>query len=1007
MNRYRSIYQLCVLSLLFSIGLQAVFAQTRPVKVKAPKVEDRRPPSEKLAEKPFTIKRKLVQNLVTRYNYYYHAKLRLDGVTRNINRQGQDNFNVLLPFYPYSPQNMGLSTNELDSVVYKASVAIQIHDPRGKWIDDCYLLIGRAYYYMSDWDNANKTFQFVNTTFAPRKKDDYKVVIGSQENDQITVASKEKRKGFFGRFKHIYARNDAFLWRARTLIEQKDFDEVQSLLSVLETDPNFPKRLDGQLAEVQAYSRYSQGRYAESIAPLQEAIKKSRNKDEKTRMAYILAQLYVKYQRPDSAMNMFRKVIKLKPDPVMDFQARMEIARINATANGGGIEESIAALRKMARKEKYIRFRDAIYYTMAVIIVDKDPDAAVAFLKKGLTMESTNPIQKVLSYKALADIYYYQRAYMDSRNYYDSTASTMPPGFPDSALIVTRKNVLSDVAAKIATIQREDSLLYLATLPDAARNTVLEEMAAGIRKQAEEKRKAESKKRRRDRDNTDAFVNNNNILAGNNPTSGPPVDDKGDWYFYNTASKASGFSEFKRRWGNRALSDNWRRSNNGTVVASNNNDPMAGNVTTGDERTPGSSEGNAPAADSVTAQSLAAGLPLTPEKQTASRNAVMDARFDLGKLYYDKLDNGLLAIETYDTLLVKHPDHPKKPEVVYSLYVWHNALNHTAAAKTYKDRVLNQHGNTNFAQIIQFGALKDIDADKKKKISTAYDSAYVAYLAGNYTGALDRKREADSSFGYNFLQPKFDLLEAMAIIKTDTSNSRGIAAVKAVIDKYPAEEGIRNQAQQILDALHNKDSIVTYLTGLTTRRRDTTSNIIDEDISIRYPWQHPQPKFDDSVRIKTAGVKDPAAIDNKAAIPNVVIKTLPPPKPVTPYKLNANNPHFVVLLFKRVSKAIMDQGLEQFARYNAAKHAADKIEVGSFVLTPTETMLIFRLFENEEKALQYYDEIRDEAQANIIPRIPATDYTLFVISRDNFILMNNTKDLQGYQQFFKETYITE
>src|SRR5690242_2743841 len=100
MNCSRSLYvRACVVSLMMCSGALAVFGQSqvnKPVKV-----EDRRPPSEKMAEKRWTIKRKLVQNTVTRYNYYYHAKLKLEGVLKGINTQRQDNYNVLLPFYPF------------------------------------------------------------------------------------------------------------------------------------------------------------------------------------------------------------------------------------------------------------------------------------------------------------------------------------------------------------------------------------------------------------------------------------------------------------------------------------------------------------------------------------------------------------------------------------------------------------------------------------------------------------------------------------------------------------------------------------------------------------------------------------------------------------------------------------------------------------------------------------------------------------------------------------------
>lgn len=982
-----------------------------------PKVQDRRPPSEKMAEKKFTWNRKLMQNLVTRYNYYYNAKMKLDGVVKTIARQGLDNYNDLLPFYPYSLQDQGLNANDLDSVILKASVAIQIHDPRGKWIDDCYLLIGRAYFYKSDWENARKTFQFMNLAFVPKKKTDYNTVVGATENDQISIATKEKRKGIFGKYKHKKARNDAFLWNARTLLEEKEYDEVQSLLNVLATDPNFPRRLDGDLAEVRAYAHYKQGRYAETINPLREAIGQSRNRETRARMSYILGQLYARQLQPDSAMDMFRKVIRQKPDPMMDFQARVQIARLNVEGGKGTLEQSLAALRSMLKKERFIPFRDAIYYTMADITAPTDQEAALNYLQLSLKQPSDNTVQKTLTFKAIADIYYSQRKYQLARNFYDSTASVMTPGFGDSAVVSVRKTVLADVADRVTAIQREDSLQRIAAMPETARQAFLEQMAANIRKAFEdEKKKAQQEaedNNDNNNDNNTALAMMNNQFAGNGGRSNGPREEEGDWYFYNASSKSSGFSEFKRRWGNRQAGDNWRRSKQSTVNFANNQlstDQVSDSLLTGPEGEKTVSP------DSVSAQTLASGLPLTPEKLEASRTTQMDAWFDLGKLYHDKLDDTQLAIEAYDSLLFKFPDHPRKPEVLYSLYVWHSSLkDHTAQANVYKDQLMSQYGNTNFANIIKFGALKDVDADRKKLISTAYDSAYTAYQSGNYALALERKRQADSTFGFNFLAPKFDLLEAMITVKTDSSDVMtdtlflSKKAVQAVMDKYPGDEGIRTQAEALLDALNRKKDLVTYLAQLQLEKKDSGgAAMVDENVSIRYPWQTPKPSLD-SAQLRTAQASSPSVTGNVTIAPTTIAPPAPPPppKPVTPYKLNAANPHFVVLSFQKVSKALLDEGLDKFTRYNASKHSSDHIEVGSFVLSPEEVMLVFRLFPDENKALDYFDEIRIAAPSDIIPRIRPTDYTMFVISRDNFILLNSTKDLQGYRDFFDKNYITQ
>src|SRR5690606_5454353 len=46
--------------------------------------------------------------------------------------------------------------------VKMASIAIQRH-PNSKWVDDAYILVGKARMYSLDWGNAIQTFKYVNT----------------------------------------------------------------------------------------------------------------------------------------------------------------------------------------------------------------------------------------------------------------------------------------------------------------------------------------------------------------------------------------------------------------------------------------------------------------------------------------------------------------------------------------------------------------------------------------------------------------------------------------------------------------------------------------------------------------------------------------------------------------------------------------------------------------------------------------------------------------------------
>lgn len=982
------------------VSAQEKPASQTPARTEKPlKLEDRRPPSEKMASKPFTVTRRVVQNTVTRYNYYYHAKLKLEKVLAGINRQRQDNYNVFLPFYPFTVEKLNLDVNELDSVVHKASVAVQLHDPRGRWIDDCYLLVGKAYYFKGDWENAANTFQFINTKFAPKKKSDYNTVVGSSQNDLLSISSREKEKTWYARqFRHTSARNDAFLWQARTLIEQNKHDEAQSLLNILETDPFFPRRLNGQLAELQAWKFYKQGMYAETIEPLRLALKKGNSgRDQKARMYFILGQLYVWQNKYDSAMTAFRDVIALKPDATIDFNARVQIAKANTKVNGGSMEESIAALQTMLRKERFIPFRDAIYYNMAALCANEDPERALDYLNKSLRVESANMLQKTLTFKGMADIHYAGKQYRDAQRYYDSTASIMGPDFYDAELVNARKETLGAVAEKVQVIHDEDSLQRIANLPPAQRDTFLVYQVAAIKAAknpppAEGGRKGGSSVAQAP---PPGFAANNNYKS---PSFGPN-NEGGEWYFYNQNNKSTGFSEFRRRWGNRTLGDNWRRSQQTGALLAGNNNNVNENQPEDSAAAGGLSIADLPA-DSINTALLASHLPDTPEKLQASRTRQEEAYYDLGKLYADKLDDTREGISTYDTLLTRFPGHARKVEVLYSLYVWHNKLNHNELAAKYKNQVLTQFPGTQYAGILTHGLQNNEDKEKNRAAAAIYESAYEAYRGGNYDTVFVLRKMSDSTVGYNSLQPKFDLLEAMAIIKT-RPEEEGKAAIASVITKYPGDAAILAQAKAIQDALERRQQVTDYLTNLEIQRDSSATAQVDENIRIRYPWQAPAPNLTDSLALK-------AKADSAAAVANV-----PPPapvRPVTPYQLGdekAAIPHFVVIHFERVSKVLIDEAVAQFSKYNGEKHASEQLQTSMYALTPSEMMVIVRLFPNENKALTYFDEVSRVASETIIPRIRPTDYRLFIISRENFILLNNTKDLEGYRKFFDNNYITE
>ena len=182
--------------------------------------EDRKLGSEKTADKKFTTTRRFIQNNVTHFNYFYNSNNRVNTVLERAKASFKDDYSQLLPFYPFTLENTKTQKIDLDSVIISSTAGILLHDLRSDWVDNMYLLIGKAYFYRKDFDSANLTFRFINYNLFPRKKkndDDDKVIGTTSEasNGIISIANTEKRNFLQKVVSLPPRRNDALIWLTR------------------------------------------------------------------------------------------------------------------------------------------------------------------------------------------------------------------------------------------------------------------------------------------------------------------------------------------------------------------------------------------------------------------------------------------------------------------------------------------------------------------------------------------------------------------------------------------------------------------------------------------------------------------------------------------------------------------------------------------------------------------------------------------------------------------------
>ncbi|HEX5555275.1 MAG TPA: tetratricopeptide repeat protein [Chitinophagaceae bacterium] len=962
-----------------------------PIVINGKKAEDsswmtQQVPSETLAKKKFTLKRRLIQNMITRFNSYYNAHTKLSSILEAVEKEHQDDYDSLLSIYPYAPGDFTTMSTNLDSVIFNASYGIQIHDPRSKWIDNLYLIAGKAYYFKKDYADAVKAFKYIIKNEGAKTAEGAPEVIGSRGSvpeAQISVATPEKKKLFY----HRPSRNDAFVWLVRTYIDSGSLDQAASLMSTLKTDPAFPERLQLDLAVAETRLYFHQLLPKKAIPFLAKAAALQPDGHLKARWEYLLGQLY--QQRGDwaNALGHYKRVIHLPTDPMMHFYAYLNMTELHILQDKEDFATGSRLLLKMARKEKYDRYRSIIYFSLGrMAIKSRLPDKAIPYLMESLRHNPENVSQKLASSRLLAVTFYNTGRYRLAKMYYDSTAMLMTPGAQGAGTVNLRREALAGVMDQLNVIGRQDSLQRLATMPQDELKTYLEQIV---------KDSLRARKRR------NLVINKPAIKGGNPETAALPRSQTQDsqsnspqtqaWYFYNPALRAKGFSIFRSRWGKRPLADNWR-----TAGASGQTPAVAALHPS----LPADSSAKARPEEGTSSDvaGLMANIPLKPEQKKASDDSIMQAMYQEANIFADRLDNDSASGNILRRLLSRFPESPLTAAIYYRLQLISTHLDSSFQADHYRQLLFEKFPESKYAAALS-QAKKSTLPPTQPLASRLYDAAYLHYLTGNYDRVLALKDSAMRLDPENQQKSRFDLLGAMVVIKQQ-SDSAGKNALRQVLAQDKADTAISREAAAILDALNHKQELIEHLAHLQLPAPEQPGPSADTAAREITSVQQPAGKLQASPKTAVNNPPaPPAGRDTAAATP-----PMPAPAPSTAYKLNAKEPHFVVLAFNHNTKKLMEECLSKFSAYTQQAHPGKGIEVSSYLVGRGQIVLIFRLFADEAAALRYYKEIREKAPTVIIADVPRSAYRFFIISRDNFILLNNTKDYQGYIQFFSRYY---
>jgi outer membrane protein assembly factor BamD (BamD/ComL family) len=981
---------ICLIGLLGSTAFGSLSAQMGfNLEVKKPKpYEERVLKAEKTpTDKKIKPTKRFFQNLTTHYNYYFNANNKLNEVIERAKAGHKDDYSQLLPFYNYSLDATAGDQQELDSVIYKAQTGLVMHDLRSDWADNMYLLWGAAYYFQKKFDSASLMFQFINYAFAEKEKDGYYKYIGSRMdgNNALSISTKEDNSLVKKVFSTAPSRNDALLWRARSMIAGDNLDEAGTLIATLKNDPGFPERLHDELEEVQAFWFYKNRIWDSSAVHLLNALDVAQNKQEKARWEYLAAQLFEKKGNIEEARNWYSKSIGHGTDPILDVYARLNLVRLNKEGGENYIDQNIAELLRMAKRDRFADYRDIIYYMAAQMEIDRGNFAAAQdLLLKASKYNNGNLASRSNAFLMIADMAYNQKNYVTAASFYDSIL-TNELKEEELKRVESRKPSLAKLVKDLAVVSRQDSLQRIAMLPENERKDLITKLAKKLRKQ-----------QGLSEENAGAYSSNNLPLLSPNA---PPVDlfntdTKGEWYFYNNGLRTGGTAQFKQVWGNRPNTDNWRRFSqvSNQLLAKV---PAGATPTTSPQGEP-----TVPVDNTPSFETLVKNVPLTPEALKVSNDSIKNSLFNLGNTYLNEIEDYASAIEAFERLRNLDASFPRMDEVVFGLYYAYAKTGNAGKAAEMKNLLSTKFAGSRFTSIVTSGKDPNAKSAVSPQSTKDYEAVYDLFLEGHFEEAEAAKKRADSLYQTNFWQPQLLYIEAVYHIRQrDDSTAKSI--LNTLIAQNP-NTPLGAKAKNLFDVVSRRQQIEDELNRLNIQRpvEDTAKVVLQPVIKPAEPqYQMAQrdtalAKKQDQGIIKTVPQR-PA--DTLAQKPIVVKK-----KQNTVYQFEPSFTHFAVIVLEKVDGIFSGEAKNAFTRYNKENYYNQDLPVSVVDLDSVHKLMLVGSFDNAQKAIDYIQKARKLAPNEIVPWLKPEKYSFSIISSNNLEVLQTLKDLNQYRKFLEQ-----
>lgn len=692
----------------------------------------------------------------TKFNILYNGDVALERGLQELNNKYVDDYWQRLPIEPLKVDKLALpgvqrdvdnSNASFERAEEKAVKAVQMHGMNiagteyNSQIDNAYLLLGKARYYSQRFVPALEAFTYV---------------IKNYPTADLNTESR--------------------IWRAKTFLRINNEDlALQTLQLILNKKKLYDDVIieDAHTAIAMVYTEMDSTHLVKHH--LKEAVKTSNNREQTARNLFILGQIYREENYKDSSNVIFHQIIDMKHIPYK-YQIHSEIEIAKNLDDGTDILALNYRLTKLINNRENRPYLDELYYQEG-LVYEKQGQFAIAeqSFYKSVHAKNAKQFQKGLSYEKLGDIHFDKANFVVAGAYYDSVLK-IPQERTSKRLrkLERKRNNLDDVISYEAIAHITDSILNIVNMSEEQQTEYFQAYVDDLINQKEI---------------ADALAEQQQNAGFGSFDEDPQTSSNGKWYFYNNQLSGFGQQKFFQVWGNRPYEENWRMSDKSTYRSNLHNENAIAEIKI----------------DESEKYNVNTYLKLIPSDQNIidslsfNRN---DAYYNLGLIYKEQFKELELASYRFEDLLTFSPEERLVLPTKYHLYKIYSELD-SSKSGFYSDDIVTNYSDTKYARIISDPASVVAEADDENSPENIYEDVYCDYGGAYYDKVLVRTEKAIDQYVDLPILPKFELLRAFAIGKTQGIDAFKTALEFVALNYSNTEEG--KKAQEVIETINKKN----------------------------------------------------------------------------------------------------------------------------------------------------------------------------------------------------------